>query len=339
MRDITFSMKYILKHKPEDFVVEEVLGNETEEGSNYILCKLIKKNYDTFTVIKKLSKFFNIKEKDIGYAGIKDKKAITTQSITLPAKTKAKFEQLNKTIKLDDNISIELCKNVNNHIRPGDLVGNYFSIIVRSLDNEINFNIKKVPNYFGEQRFGKENNIIGENLVKKKFKVAAELALESQKEGYLIKEHLEKNPNDYVGALSKLNTSLLMLFIHSYQSFLWNSIVKEIIKNKGIGNIDENDFLEIPGFGSECQEKFEDEYNKVLENEGISERDFIIREFPKLSCQGDSRKILMEIKDFSYNFSDDEEFKNKKKCLLKFSLTKGSYATSLIEHLFNHSEK
>ncbi len=85
----------IIKEKPEDFIVEEVLEEEykkniqtnfknfKEKNQNYFVFKIIKKNYSHFKMLEELKKFFKTKENNIGIPGIKDKKAITTQYITI----------------------------------------------------------------------------------------------------------------------------------------------------------------------------------------------------------------------------------------------------------------
>jgi len=102
MKDIPI-IQAKLKHKIEDFIVEEI-GDKwvckvsksfektasdkppaTSENSNavFIWCELEKKDIDHFTAIKILSEKLNINPRDIGYAGTKDKRAITSQRISI----------------------------------------------------------------------------------------------------------------------------------------------------------------------------------------------------------------------------------------------------------------
>ncbi|MFP4190211.1 MAG: tRNA pseudouridine(13) synthase TruD [Candidatus Woesearchaeota archaeon] len=328
-------MEYIIKHIPDDFVVEEVIGYEPEDGTKNILCRLEKTDTDMFSTLNIISGFFKIDKKEIGYAGIKDKKAMTKQHITLPGKIKNKFKKEGDEISLSENLKINFLKGVEEHIRPGDLKKNRFDIVVRALDEERSLAPKKVPNLFGTQRFGEHNHKIGERIIKRDFEGAAALAMESQKGGELIRQHLRENENDFVGALNTLHNNILTFLVHSYQSHLWNKIVERVIEKEGIEFIEKSDIIPIPGFSSDCEEKFVEEYDGVLEEEGISERDFIIKEMPRLSCEGSEREVLMRISDFAYGYREDDIFKKKKKCELSFSLGKGSYATTLIEHLFN----
>ena len=328
-------MNKVIKHKPEDFIVEEILEKLPKDGEGHMLCILEKQGVDMFGALKTISKVLGIAQKEIGYAGIKDKHAITKQHITIPIKAKHRLSSAEE-LSSGGDISLRHLKDVEEPIRPGQLQGNRFWITVRSLPKEITLDApEKVPNFFGEQRFGKCNHAIGEYIVKRDFERAALLAMESQKGGNMIKEHLRKNPKDFVGALGKLRESITIFFIHAYQSFLWNSILEDVLRTKGIEVIAQDDVIPIPGFSSDCPDKFRSSYDKVLKKEGITERDFVIKELPRLSCEGDVREALMNVSEFKHNFDDDEIFKNMKKCKLTFTLGKGSYATSLIEYLFS----
>ena len=98
MKDIPI-VQAKLKHKVEDFIVEEI-GEKwickveqattdyrlpTTENSNavFLWCELEKKDIDHFTAFKELSIRLNKKPFDIGYAGTKDKRAITSQRISI----------------------------------------------------------------------------------------------------------------------------------------------------------------------------------------------------------------------------------------------------------------
>src|SRR3989338_10158143 len=112
-------------------------------------------------------------------------------------------------------------------------------ITVRNLDDnkvktiqKLQNKIIKIPNKFGPQRFSKNNHLVGKAIIKKDFKKAIGLILENK--GNIeneIKSYLEKNKNDYIGAFRLIPLKTRKLFVHSYQSFLFNEIVKEYLKN------------------------------------------------------------------------------------------------------------
>ena len=90
-----------IKENPEDFIVEEVINLEKNPGE-YLYIELKKKNWNTLTLINKLVRVLNIPRKFIGFAGSKDKKAITTQYISI---FRAKKQDIEK-IKIKESLKI-----------------------------------------------------------------------------------------------------------------------------------------------------------------------------------------------------------------------------------------
>ena len=72
-----------IKQIPEDFVVEEIINLKLEEGP-YFYYKLVKKNWNTLDVVREVKS--RLKVRDVGYAGLKDKYAVTTQYISVKKK-------------------------------------------------------------------------------------------------------------------------------------------------------------------------------------------------------------------------------------------------------------
>ncbi|MBI1968815.1 tRNA pseudouridine(13) synthase TruD, partial [Candidatus Woesearchaeota archaeon] len=98
--------------------------------------------------------------------------------------------------------------------------------------------------------------------------------------------------------------------------------------------------LKIPliGFGSEELEK-EPEMKELiatlLEKESITYNDFIIRQLPDITPEGELRKAFIEVKDFQMSSPEDDELNpEKKKVMVQFFLPKGSYATMVIRKMF-----
>ncbi len=218
---------YQIKQIQEDFIVKEISKLKFDNKGKYSYYLLKKKNYTTIDAIDIIKKKINIKKKYINFAGTKDKKAITEQHISIQNGPKT-------DLKLKD-IELKFLGKGNERLNLGDLKGNEFMITVRNLDNKeidglkkkYKNIIKKIPNYFDEQRFGinKNNHIIGKYIIKKEFNKACELIPE-------VKDYLNKKPNDFIGALRSLNKKILRIYIHSYQSYLFNKTVDEYLKLK-----------------------------------------------------------------------------------------------------------
>ncbi|MEA3491191.1 MAG: tRNA pseudouridine(13) synthase TruD [Campylobacterota bacterium] len=154
--------EFVFNSSPRDFTVEEIpLYEFTGEGEHLIL-KIRKKEFTTWEMLDIISGYIGIKRRDIGYAGLKDKHAMTIQYISLPAKYAPKLESFTH-----DKIKIVETTRHNNKIRVGHLKGNRFHIRLKKvlgiqknkLDSVLKW-IKEngIPNYFGNQRFGTDGN-------------------------------------------------------------------------------------------------------------------------------------------------------------------------------------
>lgn len=313
---------YRIKQYPEDFIVKEISNLSLKDSGEYLICLLKKKNYTTIRAIEQIATLLNKKPKDIGFAGIKDKNAVTEQFISIKNINKGDI----KKIKLKD-IELEFIGYYDKPISLGDLEGNEFIITVRNFNGDINLKRKTImPNFFGEQRFSKNNIKIGKLLLKSDFKEALELILKSNIDyEHKIKDFMNKKPNDFVGALKLIHKKLLVLYVHAYQSYLWNKTLGEYIKNNK-----KNIKIPLIGFGTEIKDK---EINKIIrkimEKENITFRSFINRSIPEISLEGDLRKAFVEIKDLKILEKGKDFVK------LSFKLPKGSYGTVGVDFLLN----
>jgi len=331
---------YKIKQIPEDFVVNEVNNLVLEKKGEYSYFLLKKKNYNTLNAINLISRKLNINEKNIGFAGNKDKIAVTEQIISIK-----NFDQIEKIEDLNiNNISIVHGGNGDKEISLGSHQGNEFFITIRNLENNELAKIKnlenekiQMPNYFGQQRFSKNNHLIGKAIVKKNFKEAIDLILESNSEfNNNIKEHLNKNNNDFVGALKKVPFKLMKFFVHSYQSFIFNETIKQYLNFFKNNDKLINEKIPIIGFGTEINNKeIKKIIDEIIKEENVTLRDFIINQIPELSQEGDERSLFVEVDGFKIvQEKKDELNKGKFKVRINFSLPKGSYATVFIERLF-----
>lgn len=313
---------YTLKTKPEDFIVEEIVQYTPNEGPyTYFLLK--KKNYTTMKAVKTLANYWGIPEKNIGFAGLKDRHAITTQLCSVRGFSKERIEGTRLT-----DIELTYVGTGTTPIQLADLRGNKFTIALRD--------VKELPpmhdvfvNYFGEQRFSTNNATIGKLLVKKNYKDAVQLMLESGEENRTeIAEHLSTTPNDYIGALKRIPKTMLMLYIRSYQSYLWNTVVSAYVQDH---TVDLEKKIPLYGFDIEFEDSSAEElYDTVLAEEEVSERDFINKTIPHLSAEGIDRLVWIQAKDLHHEYKDAT-------LTLTFTLSKGSYATEFVKQLFNHA--
>ncbi len=327
---------YQIKQIPEDFIVKEISGIKIEVNGQYTYYLLKKINYTTINALQILSNKFGIPLKNFGFAGNKDKNAITEQKISIFRGSKNL-----ENIKFK-NIKLKYSGNGKEPISLGDLKGNKFIITLRNLKNTETEKIKsienkkiKIPNLFGPQRFSKNNHLVGKSIIKRDFKKAIDLILENN--GILeeqIREYLENNKNNFIEALRLIPLKTRKMLVHSYQSFLFNKIVNEYLKNSNSKNIK----IPIIGFNFEIK-KIKDNTLKniiknILDEEKINSRDFIINQIPELTSEGSFRDLFFKLNFKILEIGNDELNKNKQKVKISFALPKSCYATTAIEFIF-----
>ena len=173
---------YKIKQVPQDFIVKEITNFEVEDKGEYAYFWLTKTDYTTIGAIRKIALALNLQLKFIGFAGTKDKRAVTKQVISIKNIKKEKVERL----ALKD-IKLEYIGQNSSPLSLGDLEGNEFLITVRNLTTKRIQPPQKFPNLYGPQRFSKNNAEIGKLLVNKKFQQAVELI-----DQYEVQEYLQK---------------------------------------------------------------------------------------------------------------------------------------------------
>lgn len=308
--------KYKIKEKPEDFIVREITTIKPAKEGQYSYFLLKKTNLNVMDAVRRISDFLGIPLKNVGFAGTKDKVAVTEQNISV----RGGFEERLSNLR-SEGIELTFLGKGDSPISLGDLEGNGFEIVVRDAGKEPK-KLSMFINYFGEQRFSQNNAEVGKAMIKGDFKKACEIMKENAVDAYL-----KSRPNDHPGALKQLPMKILTLYINAYQSSLWNSAVDEYLKKNK--QREENLRMPVIGFGTEFNDpKTKEICEKIMKNESITTRDFIVRKMPELSSEGTERDVFAVIKDLSIEKIGDMAY------MLKFSLKKGCYATEAIRQMF-----
>ena len=149
-----------------DFVVEELPAYLPSGSGEHWYVRVEKRGMNTRDAALALSRAARVSERDVGYAGMKDKHAITTQWFSLPGSAAAP-----ETWALSDGLCLLEVSRHNNKLRTGHLRGNRFRIgLVETTALEAaqtlleHLSRRGLPNYFGPQRFGHEGRNLGEAL-------------------------------------------------------------------------------------------------------------------------------------------------------------------------------
>jgi tRNA pseudouridine13 synthase len=320
---------YKIKQKPEDFVVKEVSTVKIGDKGQYSYFLLKKTDYTTIDAIKRIANFLDIQLKNIGIAGTKDRKAITEQVISIKNIDEKRLEKFRQK-----DIELEFLGKGDSPVSLGDLEGNCFEITARDCEKKPE-QISYIINYFDSQRFSENNHLVGKAIVKGDLEKAVQLMNEKE-----VNEYLTKKPTDYVGALKQLPKKILTLYVHAYQSYLWNRTVYSYLRygrkiDYNLGKLvfpeekPENIPIPIIGFDIECEnERIMKKIGKIMEEEGVKERDFVIRKIPELSAEGGNRDLVAEVKELKIEDLGDNDYK------IKFCLQKGSYATIAVKLMF-----
>ncbi|MBN1274837.1 tRNA pseudouridine(13) synthase TruD [Candidatus Woesearchaeota archaeon] len=314
---------HVLKARPEDFVVEEIPSREWKDKGAYLILEVTKKERNTEDVAQLIATKLGVKRSSVAYAGLKDKHAVTTQYFSVRGKGKHAVDWLRM-----DGVSFKAIGFTDEPLSLGSLRGNRFAITVRNIDSLPGYR-SLFPNCFDEQRFGEHNDDVGKALVRGDFSEACALIDDDRVLGFLA-EH----PGDHAGALRQLPKKLLTLYVHAYQSRLFNRVLELLVEERGVEAL-RSARIPLLGFGTEDVEL----YKRVMEEERISPRDFIIRSLPDISSEGGERQAVINVSDFWFGELDDDELHpGKKKVVVTFSLPKGAYATNVIKRLWSQPE-
>lgn len=378
-----------IKERPEDFVVREIIDlNSKTPGTEYAYFLMKKKNVSTIRAIKIVAKNLRISKKRIFFAGEKDKKTVSEQYIAIKGLKDFKHEYNFGNIKLryigSFDESLKISDIIANEFEV--TIRDVSEEEKRRFEENIKIFSDRFYNYFDDQRFGNIryiNHLIGKEIIKRDWENAVKILLtySSENENPIaiearkflrenwgkfeeaikyfpkwldvelsILNYLIKDKN-YYKALKTIHKRLIKLFIHSYQSYIWNKVLSRYIKEFGnnlstisVANEhlyiskDENFIKELekeflPAIGYDLNlgllnEDFRKIYEETLKEEGLSLDDLYFKDKPSLTLKSIKRKIISKVSDFEYNIKDSV-------IEIKFKLEKGSFATMFIKHLFS----
>jgi tRNA pseudouridine13 synthase len=298
-------LKFIFTQNKDDFIVQEIPLKDFSNKGNFFIMKIKKTDLSTWQLIEHISRVLEIDQNKIGYAGLKDKNATTTQHISIPMNKSRDFKLIqNRNIKILETFQSD------RKIKIGDLKGNRFKIVLKNILSEelpvfyqALATIQKhgIPNYFGYQRFGIEND-----FQKAKGVAYGEIKMENKKvqkflttayQSYLFNAWLIKR----IQVSKEKNSKKLISLKGDVYSLEDKSIVTGLMCGRNI--IRAKDEAGV----------IEEQYDDLFLQEKGSRRDAWIKPL-------DIKNRLL---------------KNKNEMVLEFTLPKSSYATVFIEALGN----
>jgi len=300
---------FTFKQNKYDFIVTELPLKEFGDSGTYIILKIKKVFLTTWELLTHISNKLNIDEHKIGYSGLKDKNATTTQYISIP--------QIKGNLKkLLDNKQVEVLDTYKSKSRLsiGELKGNNFKITLHDVKEEnltqlyqILSKIQKhgVPNYFGYQRFGEDYN-----FEKAKAVVYGEEVITNKKVEHLL--------------------------ISAYQSYFFNSWLSTRVEQSKQKNLNKLEILD--------GDLFFDKEKKIISGllpgrkvkRSSSKAYEIEKEFDDeyVHAKGYRREAWIKVSNIKNKYNKETE-----DLVLEFDLPKGSYATVVIENIANANFK
>jgi tRNA pseudouridine13 synthase len=384
-----------LKKNPEDFVVNELsIFPEMKDEGAFTAAVLMSRGRVHFAGTK--DKRAVTTQLFVIQASPKD-----VQNLKIPDVEVLEAYRTDKRIMLGDLLGNEF----EIAIRDIPVAGEDVKKSVSSVRNEI-IKTGGFPNFFGIQRFGAIRpitHLVGKAIIMGDFEGAVKTYVANPVEGEspaefearkaleesgdygealrtypktlsfekAILNHLVKHEDDFVGALYQLPKNLLMMFVHSYQSYVFNLALSERLRsgmpmNEPIegdlvlamdkrGLPDRDRWIEagpenIEKLGKRCSEgkafvsgalfgsksilakgEMGELERTIIEKEDLRPKDFIIPKMPELSSEGTRRELLASVKEIDVQVLED-------RVVLRFKLTKGCYATSLLREFLKSGD-
>jgi tRNA pseudouridine13 synthase len=158
-----------IRSYPEDFIVKENLAFEPSGAGEHVFLQIEKTGENTDYVARQLARFANVRQRDVSFAGLKDRHAVTTQwfSVWLPGKADPDWIPF-------ETDSMKLLQAVRHarKLKRGVLSGNSFKLIIRDWQGDKDKTIEQleamkangIANYYGSQRFGNEHQNVNKAL-------------------------------------------------------------------------------------------------------------------------------------------------------------------------------
>lgn len=308
-----------LKLHNEDFNVTELALQLPSGAGEHVWIEVEKNGANTAFVAQQLAAAAGVLDKDVGYAGLKDRYAITRQwfSIYLPKGETPDLTQLQhpefKVLSQSRHVK---------KLRPGDLLGNRFRIVLRDLKGDreaVEANLKAaasqgVPNYFGAQRFGHE----GGNVEQGRLMLAREIRVRNPKKKGI--------------------------YLSAVRSFLFNEVLALRIEQGLWGQALPGDVMDEAGRPTGPMwgrgRVSTTEQAQALEN-GVAERHALLCDGLEHAGLEQERRSLVALPgDMTWEWRKDDSQGDSQgeQLVLSFTLPPGNYATSLLSELLTTQE-
>lgn len=357
-----------LKLYPQDFIVEEIDTDEVTHSvstdllekkgdGRYCAATLVKCGVSTLEAVQDIAQKLGVAIKEVSYAGVKDKKAITSQKIVVPAKYRTQLKEI-----VSDNYFIKDDYLTTQPLSPGNLKANKFTILLRTNDDVsgVEEHIKTIAqegfkNFYYLQRFGSPRLLApkqGYLIIKENFEKLIDVTLFER--GQFETDYfadLRSNARQYVPNWSRVKEEfsefptilktehrlLEALIAHdgdvvkaltdiSDQTQMWIYAFVSLLFNNLASALDKKSLPLCLSYNR----KVHDLYNPVYNIIHIKSSDFqSVTRFPFIPIRDREVPLVLIPKIEIVKRIDGVGV------LLQFTLPKGAYATTFLSHVFN----
>lgn len=317
-----------IRNFPEDFQVNEELGFLPEGEGEHLYLQIRKRNRNTDQVVREVARHAGVRVRDVGYCGLKDRHAVTTQwlSVWLPGKPDPEWDSIE-----DDNLQIVEQVRHSRKLQRGALSRNIFQIVLREVGGDRN-NVEQrlesikqngAPNYFGEQRFGRNGDNLKQveamfNGRKIRDRHLRSLYLSSAR-SYLFNEVLARRVEDGTWNTIIPGEAVMLSGSHSY--FICDEINEEIMQRLSVGDIHPSGPLWGKG---DLPVKAQ---AKELENAILLPYTLFCNGLEKAGMKQERRALRLLVNDLQWTWLSETDLQ------LNFSLPAGTFATAVLREV------
>ena len=353
----------LYKAKPEDFVVNERLEVDFTGEGEHLWLHIKKSGINTAYLAKLLSEWADIPLRDVGYSGLKDRLALTTQwfSLRLPKKQKPDSDFAPVDIKEHETVKIIAEHWHNKKLNRGTHNANQFVITLRDIEfakdqtlgdkSSVEQHLQTisktgVPNYFGPQRFGFGGNNIREalNLFARPLKSTSSAKKKNKRKSAVR----EQNSMELSAARSLIFNQILAARV---QDGSWNTGLNgEVFNLNGSGSIFASEHMDetlqarlasgdihptavmwgagndkVAGDAAELE-------NTVVQQDALLAA--LATGLEQREVKAQRRALRLPVEDLSWRWADEQD--GEQTLVLSFTLTTGSFATSVLASVVEH---
>lgn len=321
-----------IRRSAEDFQVEEIPLYEPSGSGSFLWLWIEKTGRNTQDLVTDLSRGLGLKGRDVGYAGRKDRHAVTRQAFTVPAGVEPRLAELDL-----EGAEILAVERTDHRLRTGQLLGNRFRLKIHEVDGDRESELQDrfdtlarqgLPNRFGAQRFGRD----GRNVERGRKILSSPRVQGDKRRAWLMVSALQSAVFNEVLSRRPYDRLLAgdVALIHATDDWLW-------IDDPATEQ-DRLQAFELSPTGPIFGTKTKRPRGEVMELEAqvMADMDLPpVREIrpPKgIQLYGDRRPLRVRPQHAALHFLPSEGAVQ-----LDFDLPAGSYATVLVEELFGET--